>query len=195
MPRRQDSKQRLVEAALKLFASRGYHATGIADILRESGCKRGSLYYYFSSKEELGYAAIDEAMRLLAEQGAASHLRTNEHPIDRLLSVLDALPTVTTLGAIGSSATDVAARMATVHEGFRKRLGESMGAMIEQAEEIVRRGVADGQITDSVDPEQLAHVVATMMAGIQNASLLWERDVIWKDARRWLKEYLNSLRR
>jgi hypothetical protein len=85
--------------------------------------------------------------------------------------------------------------MATVHEGFRKRLGESMGAMIEQAEEIVRRGVADGQITDSVDPEQLAHVVATMSAGIQNASLLWERDVIWKDARRWLKDYLNSLRK
>jgi len=195
MTRRQDCRKRLVQTALRLFASRGYHATGIADILRESGCKRGSLYYYFSSKEELGYAAIDEAMRLLAEQGAASHLRTNEHPIDRLLSVLDALPTVTTLGAIGSSATDVAARMATVHEGFRKRLGESMGAMIEQAEEIVRRGVADGQITDSVDPEQLAHVVATMSAGIQMSSLLWERDVIWKDARRWLKEHLNSLRR
>ncbi len=51
MPRRQDPRQRLVQTALKLFASQGYHATGIADILRVSGCKRGSLYHYFTSKE------------------------------------------------------------------------------------------------------------------------------------------------
>ena len=65
---RQDLRQHLVEAALKLFASRGYYHTSIADILKESGCKRGTLYHYFSSKEELGYAAIDESFRLIIEK-------------------------------------------------------------------------------------------------------------------------------
>jgi TetR/AcrR family transcriptional repressor of nem operon len=195
MPHEQDSRQRLVQTALRLFSSRGYYNTSIADILRESGCKRGSLYHYFSSKEELGYAVIDEAMRLLAEEGAGSSLYTSGHPIDRLLKMVDALPTVARLGAKGVSASDVAIHMAAVHEGFRKRLGESMGAMVERAEEMMRKGVADGQIADSVDPEQLAHVVATMGAGIQLDRLLWERDVIWKDAKGWLKDYLNSLRK
>jgi len=195
MTRRQDPRQRLVETALKLFASQGYHATGIADILRESGCKRGSLYHYFSSKEELGYAAIDETMRLILEQGAGSHLQIDEHPIDRLLWVVDSLPNVTKSEGPALSATDIAVRMASVHESFRKRLSPKLDAMMKPAEENTRRGVANGQIADSVDPVQLVHLVATICAGIQMSSLLWEREVIGEDAKRWLKDYLNSLRK
>jgi AcrR family transcriptional regulator len=195
MPPDQHCRQRIVYAALKLFASRGYYHTSIADILRESGCKRGTLYYYFSSKEELGYAAIDEQLRLLVEFGAASHLRTNEHPIERMLRMVDALPHVSMLSETGSTAADLAIRMASVHEGFRQHLAAILGEMVDQVAEMVRSGVADGQVVDSVDPEQLAHVVVTISAGIQFASLLWKREVIWEDTRRWLKEYLNSLRR
>ena len=184
MTRRQDPRKRLVQTALKLFASRGYHATGIADILRESGCKRGSLYYYFSSKEELGYAAIDEELRLFAEEGAASHLQTNEHPIDRLLKTLDAFPSITRLGTLGSSAADIAVRMASVHEGFRKRFQGNTEALIKEIADIVRRGIADGQIADSVDPRVLTRVFVVMSQGIQLTSLLGQPEDIYEEARR-----------
>ena len=195
MPYRQDHRQRLVQTALKLFATHGYHNTSIADILRESGCSRGTLYYHFSSKEELGYAAIDETLRLVVEQGAAAHLQIDEHPIDRLLWVVDSVPNVTKSEAPALSGTDIAVRMASVHEGFRKRLTPKLDAMMKQSEENTRRGVADGQIADSVDPVQLVHLVATICTGIQMSSLLWEREVIAEDTKRWLKEYLNSLRK
>jgi AcrR family transcriptional regulator len=195
MPRREDCRRRLVETALKLFAGRGYYNTSIADILRESGCTRGVLYHYFSSKEELGYAAIDESLRLFIEQRAGLQLETDPHPIDRLLKAIDAVPMVAKLGTIASSPTDVAVRMASVHEGFRKRLGGSLEARVEQVEEMVHRGIADGQIADSVDPDQVAHVFVTLGMGMQLARLLLDQEVIWEDTRRWLKEYLNSLRK
>ena len=195
MTGRRDSRQRLVQTALGLFVTRGYHSTSIADILRESGCKRGTLYYHFSSKEELGYAAIDEGMRQLVEEGAASQFRTNEHPIDRLLKVADSLPSFGSQGRERVSASEIAIQMASAHEGFRKRLGAGLEAMSQEVDVMVRRGVADGQIADSVDPDQLSHMVATLAAGIQLGAVLWERDVIWKDARRWLREYLTSLRK
>ncbi len=191
----QSCRKRLAQTALKLFASRGYYSTSIADILKESGCTRGVLYHHYPSKEELGYAAIDEVLQLLREQGPASHLQVNEHPIDRLLQAVDALPNMTRLGAIDSSATDIAARMASVHEGFRARLARGLRATVEEIEELVRRGVADGQIADSVDPDQLAHVIATVGAGSQMGNLLWEREAIWEDTRHWVKDYLNSLRK
>jgi AcrR family transcriptional regulator len=195
MPPSQDARQRLVQAALKLFVTRGYHNTSISDILRESGCTRGLLYYYFSSKEELGYATIDETLRLLREQGSGSHLQIDEHPIDRLLWVVDSLPNVTKSEATASSGTDIAVRMASVHEGFRKRLSPELDAMLKEAEQNTRRGVADGQIANSVDPVELVHLVATICAGIQMSSLLWQREVIGENAKGWLKQYLNSLRK
>jgi len=195
MPSRQDARERLVQTAVKLFASRGYYHTSIADILRESRCKRGSLYYYFSSKEELGYAAIDESFRLFAEQGAASHLATKEHPIDRLFKVLDDLPSSIKLETTGSLTAGVAARMAAVHEGFRRKVDGHLARLADNLVAILRKGVADGQIVDSVDPRVLAHVFLIVSQGSQFSDLLGQREIIWKDARRWLKEYLNSLRR
>ncbi len=195
MPARKDSRQRLIRAAIELFGRRGYHDTSIAAILKESGCTRGVLYYYFSSKEELGYAAIEEEMRLLFERGAVSYLKPAQHPIDCLLKAVDALPTAMSPGVVGSSTADISVRLASVHEGFRKRLARSIGPLHDRIEEMVRRGVADGQIVDSVNPQVLAHVIISVGAGIHLGSLLWEREVIWEDARRWLKEYLSSLRK
>ena len=195
MPHRpSDARKRIVQAALELFGRRGYHDTSIADILEESGCTRGVLYHYFSSKEELGYAAIDEEVGALFERGAVSHLQSDGHPIDRLLMTLDAMPTVAGPGVTGTSVANVSLRMASVHDGFRKRVAERVAPADDQVEEIVRRGTADGKIAASVDPRVLAHVFITMGAGIHVAPLLHGREVIWEDARRWLKEYLNSLR-
>jgi AcrR family transcriptional regulator len=190
-----DPKKTLVQTALRLFASRGYYHTSIADIARESGCTRGTLYYYFSSKEELGHAAIDEWIRLLAEQGAASHLQTNEHPIDRLLKVADDLPAGLKLETTGSITIAVGARMATVHEGFRKRLVARLSPIVDGTEQMLRKGVADGQIADNVDPRQLAHIAMIMAHGIQMAGLLGQQEVISEEARRWIRDYFNSLRR
>jgi TetR/AcrR family transcriptional repressor of nem operon len=195
MPRPQDCKQRLVQTAVALFASRGYYNTGIADILRESGCSRGILYYHFSSKEELGYAVIDESFRLFAERGAASRLRSKEHPIDRLFKVLDGLPSCMELETTGSLTAGVAARMAAVHEGFRRRADGHLARLTDNLVEILRKGIADGQIVDSVDPRQLAHVFMIVSQGSQFGDLLGQPKVMWEDARRWFAEYLNSLRK
>jgi AcrR family transcriptional regulator len=190
----QDTRERLVQTAIALFATRGYHNTSMADIARESGYTKAAVRYYFSSKEDLGYAAIDEWMRLFVEQAAGSRLQTKEHPIDRLVKMLDDFPTALRLETIGSSAPGLGHGMAAAHPGFRKRLGEALAVIVEAIERVVRKGVADGQIAASVDPSQLAHMIATVSAGIRHASLLWEQEAIWEDARRWMKEYLNSLR-
>src|SRR6202007_2080159 len=53
-------RDRLLAAALKLFADRGYAATSVADIQRASGLAPGSgaLYKHFGSKRELLEAAV-----------------------------------------------------------------------------------------------------------------------------------------
>jgi AcrR family transcriptional regulator len=190
-----EARRRLVQAAIALFATQGYHNTTLAEIARESGYTRNIVRYYFSSKEELGYAAIDEWMRLFVEQAAGSRLNSEKHPIDRLIGMLEEFPTALRLEAIGSVTPGLAHGMAAVHEGFRKRLGENLAAIVDAIELTVSRGIADGRIADTVEPPQLAHVFATVCMGIRHASLLWDQKVIWEDTRRWMKAYLNSLRR
>lgn len=54
MPRRTDSKDRMIAAARRLFREHGYFGTALSDVVAESSAPRGSLYFHFpGGKEEL----------------------------------------------------------------------------------------------------------------------------------------------
>ena len=49
------ARQNILEAAARLFEKQGFHATGLNEIIRQSGSPKGSLYYYFpQGKEQVG---------------------------------------------------------------------------------------------------------------------------------------------
>jgi AcrR family transcriptional regulator len=48
-----DKRRVLLEAAVRVFARRGYHAARVGDIAEEAGVAHGLLYHYFSSKSEV----------------------------------------------------------------------------------------------------------------------------------------------
>jgi TetR/AcrR family transcriptional repressor of nem operon len=189
-----DARSRIVQTALTLFAARGYHNTGIADILQESCVKRGTLYHYFPSKRELGLAAIDEMARVLAEETAIRYLQTADHPIDRMLKIVDDLPGAVKLQSGEALTPSVVVRLGTADPEFGGRLSTRLAEFVAELEATVRSGVVEGQILESVNPRVLSRVFTVMCEGIFLMSVLGQRQAIWEDARHWLKEYLNSLR-
>jgi AcrR family transcriptional regulator len=68
MSRKLSSARRhsILEAARRLFGSRGYAATSVADIARELRMGHGTFYRYFANKRELFEAVIDELLAGLA---------------------------------------------------------------------------------------------------------------------------------
>ena len=56
----QDTRQRLVDAAMHLFWEKGYQSTSIADVLRAAGANAGSLYHFFPTKQDLLVAVLEQ---------------------------------------------------------------------------------------------------------------------------------------
>ncbi|MFQ5478827.1 MAG: TetR/AcrR family transcriptional regulator [Candidatus Binatia bacterium] len=78
MPRKTDARQRAVRTAARLFQRQGYHGTGLAQILEESGAPRGSFYHHFpGGKEQLAIEAIEEASHGVEALFAAASRRAN----------------------------------------------------------------------------------------------------------------------
>lgn len=194
-PRSSDAKKRIVQTALALFAARGYHNAGIADILKESRVKRGTLYHYFSCKKDLGLAAIDEIARVLAEETAVRGLQASGHPIDRMLRIVDDLPGIVKLQSGEALTPSAVVRLGTAEAEFGERLAEKLAEFLVQMEAIVRKGVDEGQIEQTADPRIVSRVFTVMCEGIFLMSVLGQRQAIWEDARSWLRDYLNSLRK
>lgn len=64
----QRTRERLLEEGVAAFLERGYHGTGIKQILDRVNVPKGSFYNYFDSKEEFGAAAIRHYAACLAEK-------------------------------------------------------------------------------------------------------------------------------
>ncbi|MEV4317306.1 TetR/AcrR family transcriptional regulator [Actinocrispum sp. NPDC049592] len=55
----EQTRERIVRAAAKLFLTRSYHAVGIADLCAAADVRKGSFYHFFPSKADLAKAVID----------------------------------------------------------------------------------------------------------------------------------------
>ncbi len=81
----------LVDTALRLFYTRGFHATGIDRILAESGVAKMTLYKHFKSKDELILAALERRDEQFRTWLTGAMERASSDPRERLLAMFDAL--------------------------------------------------------------------------------------------------------
>jgi AcrR family transcriptional regulator len=90
-PLRDIPRERLMDAAQRLFCRHGIQGTGIARVIEEAGVSRKTLYQRFRSKDELLHAVLDregEEWRTWFADGLA---RARGSARDRLLAVFDLL--------------------------------------------------------------------------------------------------------
>jgi len=89
-----NTKENLIETAAKLFETKGYYATGLNEILAESGAPKGSLYYHFpKGKEQLALAAIHSEGEKIKSKVLTS-LERIENPVDSVVSIIEDIATI-----------------------------------------------------------------------------------------------------
>lgn len=83
-----ETRQRILEAAMRLFYEQGYGATGIATILREADVHPGSLYHAFPNKEALLLGVLKEYQRMLRPVVMDPIERDEPDPIERIFALM-----------------------------------------------------------------------------------------------------------
>jgi AcrR family transcriptional regulator len=63
----EDTRERILEAAKRIFTEQGFHETSMSSIAAEAGLGKGTLYWYFSSKEELFYVMMEQQGRIIID--------------------------------------------------------------------------------------------------------------------------------
>ena len=141
-----DKRRVLLEAAVRVFARRGFHAARVGDIAEEAGVAHGLLYHYFSSKEEVletifreTWADLLAAVRDVEESGepAQEQLRQVAAILLRSWRRDPDLVRVLVRGVARSSELD-------------RRVGD-VGDAFAAIERIVRRGQEAGELRPELD--------------------------------------------
>jgi AcrR family transcriptional regulator len=188
-----DTKDRIVYAALMLFAQKGYGSTSVADILHAAGVNAGSLYYFFPGKQDVLLAVLDAYRHGIHPMLLQPAWKGVDDPIERVFALLDRyrghlVSTDCTYGCpIGSIALELHEPDPVVRELLAANFAGWLNA-IEQC--FVEAG--DGLPAD-VDRHALAVFALTTMEGGVMISRTDRTLDAFDDAVRMLRDYVNRL--
>src|SRR5271163_837593 len=168
--KRSDStREQILRAAAHQFAQRPYYAVGLDDILAEAQLTKGAMYFHFRSKHALALAIVDEQTERAAE--------SVKNLLARKLSGLESLIDVSYLIAVGDITQDVTRASFNLLESVgrtEKLQARLLGGWIQLMGEIAQRGIAEGDIVDQADPEDVGRLLVSIYVGMRQASNLDE---------------------
>ena len=166
------TRDQILAAAARLIHLQGYHCTSLDDVLRESGVGKGNFYYYFRSKEELGYAIIEQVMQgFISRTLEPTFADATADPVAQVHAFLDrVLENQRLRNCVGGCPIgNLASELSDVHEGFRQRLAGIFDQWRSTLTEALERGQTNGRVRRDVDP---AIVAEFLVAALEGAILL-----------------------
>jgi AcrR family transcriptional regulator len=153
-PEAADKRRQLLDAAVRVFARKGYHASRVGDIAEEAGVAHGLLYHYFTSKDEVLEAVFHENWSLL-QQRIASVEETDEPAVDQLRHI--AAIVLRTWLHLPDVVTVVIREFGRSPE-LAERIDE-LAQPIDAIRRTIERGIERGEFRSDIDPRFAATVV------------------------------------
>ncbi|MCB1139931.1 MAG: TetR/AcrR family transcriptional regulator [Leptospiraceae bacterium] len=190
------SQDRILRAAVKVMARKGYHGTRISDIAAEADVAYGLVYHYFGSKEKVLENIVenvagrfsDRIARIGQESGSLTEKlgRISDYMLDTFIANPEMIHLLVQ-EVVRSGNVDPVSEMASAR------------AILVQIREIIEQGKKKGDIDSDTDAELLSiaffgAVELTLTALVQgiyrNRAKLGTADI--KDVRRKLRKIING---
>jgi AcrR family transcriptional regulator len=149
----EDKRRHLLDAAVRVFARKGFHASRVGDIAEEAGVAHGLLYHYFKSKDDVLEAVFHENWSVLLTR-IASVEETDEPAADQLRHIA-AIVLRTWLHV--PDVVRVVIREFGRSPELAARIGE-LAQPIDAIARVIQRGIDRGEFKE-VDPRVAATVV------------------------------------
>ncbi|MGW0247168.1 TetR/AcrR family transcriptional regulator [Nocardia goodfellowii] len=161
-----DTRERIVEAAVELFADKGFHGTGVAEIGERANVQRGALYYHIGSKEELLWEILRDYIQLMradAERIAAS----GHDPIAKLHKLIHSYT-----GLIIAHRREVAIQLRDVTALTGERAVQ-LQDLRDDVQDCWQRVIDDGYAAGLLRTAD--HVITNSLLGMLNMVTVWYR--------------------
>lgn len=161
--RKEARPQELLAAAIDLFVERGFASTRLEDVARRAGVSKGTLYLYYTNKEELFKAVVRESILPFLGKAETSVAEFDGHSADLLRSVV-----MNWSRQIGVSKASGLGKLMLAEAGNFPDLAafyrdEVMRRTVQMISSIVERGVSRGDFRKVDIPQMTQVLIAPMM--------------------------------
>ena len=162
-----DKRARIMDAAIKVFAERGFHTATVAEIARAAGVADGTIYLYFKSKDDLLLRLFDEKMTELLAEAREGLQREPDAPqklhrfIQLHLSLVERNPEL---------AQVLIVELRQSAQFLKAADRNKLAAYVDLIAEVVKSGQEKGEFVGSISP---AAVKRAIFGALDELALGW----------------------
>lgn len=160
------TRQLIIEKALPIFNTKGYHAASLSDITNATGITKGAIYGNFKNKDEVATASFDLAVQIILEQIGHEVKSGNTAP-EKLQAIVDYYAKYVNNPPIegGCPVLNSSIEADDNLPFLRSKVIRTIAVIRESLIKIINRGVLEGQLKKEVNAEEFAMAFYAMIEG------------------------------
>ena len=193
----QATQRKLLEAAFLEFYVNGFQGGSLNHIVETAGATKGALFHHFDSKQDLGYAVVDQLIGPLLLTRWLDPLADSTDPITDIQAAFRRFVEEDIASGNwvhGCPLNNLAQEMAPLDTGFFERINGLYSTWRQRYAEALSRGVQAGAVRDDVDVNELAALIVAAQMGIWGTGKSSRNVEVMRAAANGLCARLESLR-
>jgi TetR/AcrR family transcriptional repressor of nem operon len=161
------ARDKIIEHAAQIIHRKGFNNTGIQEILQSAGVPKGSFYFYFKSKEDLGLALIDHYAETLGSRWQPILGASEMRPLQRLERFFEEsrIRHEQDECKSGCPIGNLTQEMGVLSDAFQTRLRKVFSGMKAAIRNCLAQAQADREISSTLDPDATADFILNSWEG------------------------------
>ncbi len=191
--RGEKTREIIVDKAAQLFSRKGFYGTSVEDIAQAVGLTKGAIYGHFDSKEDICYAVLEKAGRMIQAK-VNPYVRGEANACDQLLAMIRGHRSYAEDRVFegGCIILNLAVEMDDTNEGLRDDLAARIMALRQWIIRIVEEGKRKGEIRAKVDSDQLATLIMSSLQGAMIQFKMFSDLRFYDQTYEFFQRYLDS---
>lgn len=168
----EQTRQQILEMAGDLIHQHGFKGMRVDEIAEKTGLTKGAIYHHFPNKQALGYSVVDELFNKMFNQYWDEMLAGDGLPLEVIASSFECMGNTICKSEveIGCPLINLGSEMSFEDEGFRTRINKVFDEWTSQLEDLLIKGIEQGNIRSDVDAKKTASFLVASFQGIQCSS-------------------------
>ena len=191
-----ETQDLIINKSFELFYEKGYNATSIPDIMKETSLSKGAFYHHFKNKHEIGVKVIQVIIRKRIKEGFIAPLKNIEGNIPKLL-----LEVFTNRiknysereKALGCPANNLVGEIGYTEQDFRVILKSLFEEWREQLIKVIDIGKKRGEIKKDVNSSSVAISLICAFEGVRSIRKVYDDDIIFNEFLESMGNFIKNL--
>ena len=192
----ESTRRRILQFAAEEILKNGFQSTSVGDILKRAELSKGCFYHHFSTKQELGYAVLDESL-VEVKRDIWMPILKSHNPLQSVINMFNAPEQYIDSESVkhGCPINNLAQEMSPIDEGFRARIEAIYTDWKTHLTSALENCQKDGLMHEDVNPEQIATLIIAVSQGAVGIAKNAQQPSSFKEYTHGLVNYLTSLQK